>query len=37
VLALIGYRGLSFVAIALVAVVLGTLAVRTAARPKVTV
>jgi MFS family permease len=37
VLALLGYRGLSFVAITLVAVVLGALALRTAARPKVTV
>ena len=37
VLALLGYRGLSFVAIALVAVVLGALALRTAARPKVAV
>jgi MFS family permease len=37
VLAMIGYRGLSFVAIGLVAVVLGALALRTAARPKLAV
>jgi MFS family permease len=37
VLALLGYRGLSFVAISLVAVVLGALALRTAIRPKVVV
>jgi len=37
VLALIGYRGLSFVAIGLVAVVLGALALRTAGRSKVVV
>lgn len=37
VLAVIGYAGLSFVATALVAIVFGALAVRTAARPKVAV